>query len=70
MGSGVEDFDCAFHTPHSARRVEDLDGESVAGGGLLIIGGERNVYAEGKKEEDADGKDEKAEKTEKGEKKK
>jgi Ca-activated chloride channel homolog len=34
-------------------RKEELEKYVKAGGGLLIIGGERNVYAEGKKEEDA-----------------
>src|SRR5580658_8933339 len=34
-------------------RKEELEKYVKQGGGLLIIGGERNVYAEGKKEEDA-----------------
>ncbi len=34
-------------------RKEELEKYVQQGGGLLIIGGERNVYAEGKKEEDA-----------------
>ncbi|HTB14956.1 MAG TPA: VWA domain-containing protein [Bryobacteraceae bacterium] len=34
-------------------RKEELEKYVKGGGGLLIIGGERNVYAEGKKEEDA-----------------
>ncbi len=36
-GSGAEDFDTAGHALHAARGVEYLDGESVAGGSLLII---------------------------------
>lgn len=34
-------------------RKEELEKYVKGGGGLLIVGGERNVYAEGKKEEDA-----------------
>ena len=34
-------------------RKEELEKYVKQGGGLLVIGGERNVYAEGKKEEDA-----------------
>jgi uncharacterized membrane protein len=34
-------------------RKEELEKYVKGGGGLLVIGGERNVYAEGKKEEDA-----------------
>lgn len=35
------------------QRKEELEKFVKQGGGLLVIGGERNVYAEGKKEEDA-----------------
>src|SRR5580658_8779607 len=34
-------------------RKDELEKYVKGGGGLLVIGGERNVYAEGKKEEDA-----------------
>ncbi len=37
----------------STARKEELEKYVKGGGGLLVIGGERNVYAEGKKEEDA-----------------
>jgi uncharacterized membrane protein/uncharacterized protein YegL len=36
-----------------ARRKADLEAFVKQGGGLLVIGGEQNVYVEGKKEEDA-----------------
>jgi uncharacterized membrane protein len=36
-----------------AARKEDLEKYTKQGGGLLVIGGERNMYAEGKKIEDA-----------------
>jgi len=35
------------------REKDELEKYVKQGGGLLVIGGERNVYAEGKKQEDA-----------------
>src|SRR5258707_8134221 len=44
-GSGAENFDTAGHALHAARGVEYLDGESVAGGSLLIIANALVDYA-------------------------
>ncbi len=62
----VNDFTRADLTPYQLIIFNNWDLEAIApsrkdeleqfvkqGGGLLVIGGERNVYAEGKKEEDA-----------------